>query len=159
MSQWAEIRRLHLVEGASKKEIARRLQLDVKTVRRAVERPTPPVRESLPRVQVAQILRQPAQQPQLLDPQVRGLQMPAAVARVRPLRPAAPARLAPSPATGLPTGTSAAAGTSQPSEPATARTGTSPPAPDPSGGLLPRSLPTAPSPRALVDFAPQPPRR
>ena len=46
MSQWAEVRHLHLVEGVSKKEIARRLQLDVKTVRRAVERPTPPARES-----------------------------------------------------------------------------------------------------------------
>ena len=39
MSQWAEIRHLHLVEGVPKKEIARRLQLDVKTVRRAVDRP------------------------------------------------------------------------------------------------------------------------
>ena len=49
MSQWAEIRHLHLVEGVPKKEIARRLQLDVKTVRRAVDRPTPPVRVSPPR--------------------------------------------------------------------------------------------------------------
>ncbi len=46
MSQWAEIRHLHVVEGVPKKEIARRLQLDVKTVRRAVGRPTPPVRVS-----------------------------------------------------------------------------------------------------------------
>jgi transposase len=46
MSQWAEIRHLHLVEGLPKKEIARRLHLDVKTVRRAVDRPTPPVRVS-----------------------------------------------------------------------------------------------------------------
>ena len=44
MSQWAEIRHLHLEEGVSKKEIARRLQLDIKTVRRAVDRPTPPAR-------------------------------------------------------------------------------------------------------------------
>ena len=50
MSQWAEIRHLHLVEGVPKKEIARRLQLDVKTVRRAVEQSTPPVRVSPPRV-------------------------------------------------------------------------------------------------------------
>ena len=50
MSQWAEIRHLHLVEGVPKKEIARRLQLDVKTVRRAVGQPTPPVRVSPPRV-------------------------------------------------------------------------------------------------------------
>ena len=49
MSQWAEIRHLHLVEGEPKKEIARRLKLDVKTVRRAVERPTPPARVSSPR--------------------------------------------------------------------------------------------------------------
>ena len=49
MSQWAEIRHLHLVEGVPKKEIARRLKLDVKTVRRAVGRPTAPVRVSSPR--------------------------------------------------------------------------------------------------------------
>ena len=49
MSQWAEIRHLHLVEGVPKKEIARRLQLDVKTVRRAVDQPTPPERVSPPR--------------------------------------------------------------------------------------------------------------
>jgi transposase len=36
VSQWAEIRQMHLVEGVSKREIARRLGLDVKTVRRAV---------------------------------------------------------------------------------------------------------------------------
>ena len=50
MSQWAEIRHLHLVEGVPKKEIARRLQLDVKTVRRAVDQPTAPERVSPPRV-------------------------------------------------------------------------------------------------------------
>ncbi len=49
MSQWAEIRHLHLVERVPKKEIARRLKLDVKTVRRAVERPTPAARVSPPR--------------------------------------------------------------------------------------------------------------
>ena len=46
MSQWAEVRHLHLVAGVSKKEIARRLQLDVKTVRRAVEQQAAPVRVS-----------------------------------------------------------------------------------------------------------------
>ena len=46
MSQWAEVRHLHLVEGVPKKEIARRLKLDVKTVRRAIGRSTPPVRVS-----------------------------------------------------------------------------------------------------------------
>ena len=50
MSQWAEIRHQHLVEGVAKKQIARRLQLDIKTVRRAVEQPPPPVRASSPRV-------------------------------------------------------------------------------------------------------------
>ena len=49
MSQWAEIRHLHLVERVPKKEIARRLKLDVKTVRRAISRSTPPVRVSPPR--------------------------------------------------------------------------------------------------------------
>ena len=49
MSQWAEIRHLHLVEGVPKKEIARRLRLDVKTVRRAVDNQTAPVRVSPPR--------------------------------------------------------------------------------------------------------------
>ena len=46
MSQWAEVRHLHLVEGVPKKEIAQRLKLDVKTVRRAVGWSTPPVRVS-----------------------------------------------------------------------------------------------------------------
>ena len=54
----AEIRHLHLAEGVPKKETARRLQLDVKTVRRAVGRPTPPARVSPPR-------------PRSLDPQPR----------------------------------------------------------------------------------------
>ena len=49
MSQWAEIRHLHLVERVPKKEIARRLKVDVKTVRRAIDRSTPPVRVSPPR--------------------------------------------------------------------------------------------------------------
>ena len=49
MFQWAQVRHLHLAEGVPKKEIARRLKLDVKTVRRAIGRPTPPVRLSPPR--------------------------------------------------------------------------------------------------------------
>ncbi len=36
MSQWAEVRHLHDVQSVPKREIARRLQLDVKTVRRAL---------------------------------------------------------------------------------------------------------------------------
>ncbi len=38
MSQWAEIRQMFFVDGIPKKEIARRFGLDVKTVRRALER-------------------------------------------------------------------------------------------------------------------------
>ena len=38
MFQWAEIRHMHLVEGVAKKEVARRLGLDIKTVRRALSR-------------------------------------------------------------------------------------------------------------------------
>jgi transposase len=49
MSQWAEIRHMHLVDEVPKKEIARRLGLDVKTVRRAVERTAPAVKRSSPR--------------------------------------------------------------------------------------------------------------
>ncbi len=55
MSQWAEIRHLHLVERVPKKEIARRLKLDVKTVRRAVERPTPAARVSPPRASMLSV--------------------------------------------------------------------------------------------------------
>lgn len=46
MSQWAEIHHLHRVEGVPKKELARRFQLDVKTVRRALQRATPPKRQT-----------------------------------------------------------------------------------------------------------------
>jgi transposase len=45
VTQWAEIRHLHLVDGVSKREVARRLGLDVKTVRRALgQTEGPPVR-------------------------------------------------------------------------------------------------------------------
>ena len=44
MGQWAEIRHMHVVEEVLKKEIVRWLQLDIKMVRRAVDRPKPPVR-------------------------------------------------------------------------------------------------------------------
>ena len=36
LSQWAEIRQMHVVDGVPKKQIAERLGLDIKTVRRAV---------------------------------------------------------------------------------------------------------------------------
>ena len=63
MSQWAEIRHLHLVEGIAKREIARRLQLDIKTVRRAVDRPTPPVRVSPPRSSTGSFTTPPCWRP------------------------------------------------------------------------------------------------
>ena len=83
MSQWAEIRHLHLVEGVPKKEIARRLKLDVKTLRRAIGRPTPPVRESPPRPssldpgrkRIRQWLRE---EPRLTAKRIRRLLLPTA---------------------------------------------------------------------------------
>jgi transposase len=48
MSQWAEIRHLALVEAVAKKEIARRLGVDIKTVRRALSREVPPVHRASP---------------------------------------------------------------------------------------------------------------
>ncbi len=44
MTQWAEIRHQHQVDGIPKKELARRFKLDVKTVRRALQQATPPKR-------------------------------------------------------------------------------------------------------------------
>ena len=57
------------------------------------------------------------------------------------------ARRAPSPAAGRPARTSAAAGTSPPSKPATVRSGTSTPPPDPSGARRMRCRSTMRSPR------------
>ena len=42
MSQWAEVRQMHVVDGVPKKQIAERLGLDIKTVRRAVAQATAP---------------------------------------------------------------------------------------------------------------------
>lgn len=42
MEQWAEIRRMHFVEGLSIKAIARRTGRDRKTIRRAIRSPEPP---------------------------------------------------------------------------------------------------------------------
>ena len=42
MEQWAEIRRMHFVEGLAIKEIARRTGRDRKTIRRAIRSPEPP---------------------------------------------------------------------------------------------------------------------
>jgi transposase len=44
MTQWAEIRHQHQVDGVPKKELARRFQIDVKTVRRALQQAAPPKR-------------------------------------------------------------------------------------------------------------------
>jgi len=44
MSQWAELRHQHFVDGVPKKALARRFGLDVKTVRRALDRAEPPRR-------------------------------------------------------------------------------------------------------------------
>ena len=48
MSQWAEIRHMFLVDGLPKKEIARRLGVDVKTVRRAINHSEAPVKRKSP---------------------------------------------------------------------------------------------------------------
>ena len=48
MSQWAEIREMHLVEGVPKRELARRFNVDVKTVRRAIATGAPPTVRSSP---------------------------------------------------------------------------------------------------------------
>lgn len=49
MTQWAEIRHQHEVLGIPKKEIARRFEIDVKTVRRALASDGPPKRATPPR--------------------------------------------------------------------------------------------------------------
>ncbi|MBW1688969.1 MAG: hypothetical protein JRS35_28420 [Deltaproteobacteria bacterium] len=43
MSQWAGIRQMFYVDAVPRKQIARRFGLDVKTVRRVLERDEPPV--------------------------------------------------------------------------------------------------------------------
>lgn len=48
VSQWAEIRHMYFADHIPKKQIARRLGVDVKTVRRALEREEAPLRRSLP---------------------------------------------------------------------------------------------------------------
>ena len=83
MSQWVEVRHLHLVEDVPKKEIARRLKLDVKTVRRAIGRPTPPVRVSPPRPSTLTPWREQIQQwlcaePRLTAKRIRRLLLPLA---------------------------------------------------------------------------------
>ena len=49
MSQWAEIRQMHVVDGVPKKQIAERLGLDIKTVRRAVAQAAAPARRAVSR--------------------------------------------------------------------------------------------------------------
>jgi len=66
VSQWADMRQVHVVDGVAKKEIARRFALDIKTVRRAVSRAMPPTKRLTPRrvrtldpwrTQIEQLLR------------------------------------------------------------------------------------------------------
>ena len=66
MSQWAEIRQMPVVDGVPKKQIAERLGLDIKTVRRAVAQAAAPARRAVSRprhldrwrAQIEQWLRQ-----------------------------------------------------------------------------------------------------
>ncbi|HEX9709599.1 MAG TPA: hypothetical protein VGB42_06500, partial [Candidatus Thermoplasmatota archaeon] len=48
MSQWAEIRHMFLVDGVTKREISRRLRVNVKTVRRALRQEKAPRRRVSP---------------------------------------------------------------------------------------------------------------
>ena len=48
VSQWAEIRHMHLVEGVPKKGVARRLGVNIKTVRRALKRDSAPLKRESP---------------------------------------------------------------------------------------------------------------
>jgi transposase len=65
VEQWAEIRRMHFVQGLSIKRIARRTGRDRKTIRRAIRSPEPPSSSRPPggskldlhREQIAQLLR------------------------------------------------------------------------------------------------------
>jgi len=49
VAEWQEIRRLYYTEGVAKKEIARRVGRDIKTIRRALDRDEPPVKRRSPR--------------------------------------------------------------------------------------------------------------
>ena len=84
MSQWAEIRQMFFVDGIARKEIARRFELDVKTVRRALERDEAPVRRLSPtrgrrldrwRTQIEAWLRE---DPKLTAKRIRTLLVPLA---------------------------------------------------------------------------------
>jgi transposase len=82
MSQWAEIRHLHMVQQIPKKVVARRLGVDVKTVRRALESAEGPVRRVSPRrgrrldEHRGQIMRWLQQDPRLTAKRVRRLLVP-----------------------------------------------------------------------------------
>ncbi|MFT5290379.1 MAG: hypothetical protein ACI8QC_003345 [Planctomycetota bacterium] len=49
MSTWAEIRQVHSVKEVPKKQIARRLGVDVKTFRRGLSTTSPPARRANPK--------------------------------------------------------------------------------------------------------------
>ena len=63
MSQWAEIRQMHVVHGVPKKQIAERLGLDIKTVRRAVAQATAPARRAVSRPRKVRLMGRPLMRP------------------------------------------------------------------------------------------------
>ena len=83
MSQWAEIRQMHVVDGVPKKQIAERLGVEIKTVRRAVAQATAPARRAVSRprhldrwrAQIEQWLRQDRR---LTATRIRRLRLPLA---------------------------------------------------------------------------------
>ena len=84
VSQWAEIRQMHMVQQIPKKQVAHRLGVNVKTVRRALERSEPPVRRTSPRRDRRldafreQIVGWLKQEPKLTAKRIRRLLLPLA---------------------------------------------------------------------------------
>ena len=82
VSQWAEIRQMHMAQQIPKKEVARRLGVNVKTVRRALERTEPLARRESPRRERRldpyreQIVAWLKQEPKLTAKRIRRLLLP-----------------------------------------------------------------------------------
>lgn len=82
VSQWAEIRHMHMVQQIPKKEVARRLGLNIKTVRRALDSAEAPVRRTTERrsrrldENRAQIEGWLTQEPKLTAKRIRRLLLP-----------------------------------------------------------------------------------
>lgn len=70
MSQWAELRHQHFVDGVPKKVLARRFGLNVKTVRRALSSEEPPRRAAAPRPRLLDPFRQDIEALLLEDPKI-----------------------------------------------------------------------------------------